>query len=149
MDGPVSIILIMGDAVAIISVIASSAVAVAAIAAQLWQARLTRLSEQHTWLRDRRAETYIAIFRLFEKTPAQVTQDEWEQLTASVRAFASPTMSDLFTKWGDASRVTWDKKASNDARQKAYQDADAAQQQLGAQAILELQGRRPRLLTQR
>ena len=126
--------------VAIISVVASSLVALAAIGAQLWLARLTRVGEQHTWLRDRRAETYIAIFRLFEKTPAQVTQDEWEHLMAAVRAFASKAMTDLFTKWGDASRVTWDKQATATARQQAYDDATAAQQQLCARAILELQG---------
>jgi hypothetical protein len=80
----------VGDAVAIISVVASSTVALCAVAAQLWLARLSRESDHQAWLRDRRADTCVAVFRLFAKTPDQVTQDEWEQLTAAVRAFASP-----------------------------------------------------------
>jgi hypothetical protein len=135
----------VGDAVAIISVVASSTVALAAVAAQLWQGHLDRESERRTWLRDRRADTYISMFRLFEKTPDQVTQDEWEHLMAAVHAFASPTMTDLFAKWGDASTVTWDRNASEDALQTAYQDADSAQRDMRAQAISELQGSQPGL----
>lgn len=71
----------MGDAIAIISVVASSTI--------------------------RRADAYISLLRLFEKTPDEVSQDEWEHLTATVRAFASPAMTTLFTQWGDASRLTW------------------------------------------
>jgi hypothetical protein len=52
-------------------------------------------SVQRAWLRDRRADTYISIFRLFKKTPDQVSQDEWEHLMATVRAFASQTVTDL------------------------------------------------------
>ncbi len=131
----------VSNTVAIISVVASSTVALAAIAAQLWQGRLNRESERRAWLRDRRADAYISVFRLFEKTPDQVSQDEREHLMATVRAFASPTVTDLFTKWGEASQVTWDEKASKEARQKAYQDADSAQRRMEAQIISELQGR--------
>ena len=132
----------MSDTVAIVSVIASSAVALAAVAAQLWQGRLDRESEHRAWLRDRRADTYTSIFRLFEKTPDQVSQDEWEHLMATVHAFASQAVTDLFNNWGNASRVTWDKNASKDALQKAYQDADSAQRLMKAQVISELQGHR-------
>jgi hypothetical protein len=132
----------MSDTVAIVSVIASSTVALAAVAAQLWQGRLDRESEQRAWLRDRRADTYISIFRLFEKTPDQVSQDEWERLMATVRAFASQTVTDLFNKWGDASRVTWHKDSSEDGLRKAYQDADSAQRLMEAQVVSELQGHR-------
>jgi hypothetical protein len=133
----------MSDTVAIVSVIASSTVALAAVAAQLWQGRLDRESEQRAWLRERRADTYISIFRLFEKTPDQVSQDEWERLMATVRAFASQTVTDLFNKWGDASRVTWDKDSSEDGLREAYQDADSAQRLMEAQVVSELQGHRP------
>jgi hypothetical protein len=132
----------MSDTVAIVSVIASSTVALAAVAAQLWQGRLDRESEQRAWLRDRRADTYISIFRLFEKTPDQVSQDEWEHLMATVRAFASQTVTDLFNKWGDASRVTWDRDSSEDGLRKAYEDADSAQRLMEAQVVSELQGHR-------
>src|ERR1700684_2180861 len=133
----------MSDTVAIVSVIASSTVALAAVAAQLWQGRLDRESEQRAWLRARRADTYVSIFRLFEKTPDQVSQEEWERLMATVRAFASRTVSELFNKWGDASRVTWDKHSSEDSLRKAYQDADSAQRLMEAQVVSELQGQRP------
>lgn len=132
----------MSDSVAIISVIASSTVALAAVAAQIWQGHQDRESERRAWLRDRRAGAYISLFRLFEKTPEQVSQDEWEHLTATVRAFASPTMAGLFTQWGDASKVTWDESASAAAREQAYLDADMAQRGMAAQVISELQGNR-------
>jgi hypothetical protein len=132
----------MSDTVAIVSVIASSTVALAAVAAQLWQGRLDRESEQRAWLRDRRADTYISIFRLFEKTPDQVPQDEWEHLMATVRAFASQTVADLFDKWSDASRVTWDKNSSEDSLRMAYQAANSAQRLMEAEVVSELQGRR-------
>jgi hypothetical protein len=132
----------MSDTVAIVSVIASSTVALAAVAAQLWQGRLDRESERRAWLRDRRADTYLSIFRLFEKTPDQVSQDEWEHLMATVRAFASQTVADLFDKWSDASRVTWDKNSSVASLRTAYQAANSAQRLMEAQVVSELQGQR-------
>jgi hypothetical protein len=130
----------VGAGVAIISVVASSAVALAAVAAQVWQGHLNRSNDQRAWLRDRRAETYIAMFRLFEKEPDQVSQDEWEILMAGVRVFASPTMIHLFTEWGDAAKVTWDEHASTEARDNAYERAETAQHQMLKQVVEEVQG---------
>lgn len=131
----------MSDTVAIISVVASSTVALAAVAAQLWQGRQNITSERRAWLRDRRADAYISLLRLFEKTPDQVSQDEWEHLTATVRAFASATITDLFARWGAASRMTWDKDATQEARDQAYRDAGVAQRGIQALVISELQSR--------
>lgn len=130
----------MGTGLAIVSVVASSAVALAAVAAQVWQGHLNRQSEQRAWMRDRRADTYIAIFRLFEKAPGDVTQPEWEELMARVRIFASPTMAEFFDEWGKAARQTWDDQISDDARVRAYERANAAQQGMFAQVIREVQG---------
>ena len=135
-----SIVVGVGSGVAVVSVVASSAVALAAIAAQVWQGHLNRQSEQRAWLRDRRADTYIAMFRLFEKTPNEVTQDEWEMLMATVRIFASTTMTDLFSEWGDAARVTWDEHESTEAREGAYRTAETAQHRMLRQVVEEVQG---------
>jgi len=132
----------VADSVAIISVVASSTVALAAVGAQMWQGRLNRESERRAWLRDRQANAYIAILRLFVKTPDQVTQDEWEQLTASTRAFASPRIFDLYAQWGTASRTTWEPGVAEEARGKAYDDAERLQEELGAAIASELQGTR-------
>ena len=129
----------MGTGLAIVSVVASSAVALAAVAAQVWQGHLNRQSEQRAWMRDKRADTYIAIFRLFEKTPADVSQLEWEELMAKVRIFASPAMAEFFTEWGEAARQTWDDQIPDDARVQAYERADAAQRRMFAQVIREVQ----------
>jgi hypothetical protein len=53
--------------IAIISVVASSTVALAAVAAQVWQGHLNRENERRAWLRDRQAEAYISVLRLFAK----------------------------------------------------------------------------------
>jgi hypothetical protein len=140
--GPRSIVLGVESGVAIVSVVASSAVALAAVAAQVWQGRLNRQNEQRAWLRDRRANTYIAMFRLFEKTPDDVTQDEWEMLMATVRVFASTTMADLFGEWGDAARLTWSEDESAQARERAYERAESAQHRMVRQVITEVQGAR-------
>jgi hypothetical protein len=130
----------VADGVAIISVVASSAVALAAVAAQIWQGRVNRESDRRAWLRDRRADAYIAILRLFVKTPDEVTQPEWEELTAMVYAYASPPMVELFLNWGEASRLTWQSDVADDDRKRAYQDAEQFQQQLKALVASELQG---------
>jgi hypothetical protein len=88
----------VANGIAIVSVVASSVVALAAVGAQIWQGHLNRESERRAWLRDRRAEAYISVLMLFAKTPEQVTQPEWEELTARVAAFSSPLMSLLFNR---------------------------------------------------
>lgn len=134
-------VIAVDSTVAIVSVVASSAVALAAVAAQIWQGHLNRQSEQRAWLRDRRADTYVSMFRLFEKTPSQVSQDEWEILMATVRVFASRAMTDLYAQWAESGRVTRDDNASQEVRESAYQDAVTAQRQMESQAVSELQGR--------
>jgi hypothetical protein len=135
----------MADGVAIISVIASSTVAVAAVAAQVWQSHLDRESERRAWLRDQRAQAYVSAFQLFEKTPDQVSQQEWEHLMATLRAFASPRMAGLFKQWGDAAALTWQEDLPGGARQKAYADAESFQRQMETQVAVELQGHKPDL----
>jgi hypothetical protein len=130
----------VADGVAIISVVASSTVAMAAVAAQIWQGHLTRESDRRAWLRDRRAEAYLAVLRLFVKTPDEVTQPEWEQLTALVYAYATPPVVELFVSWGDASRLTWQTDVPDADRTKAYQDAGRCEQRLKALVASELQG---------
>lgn len=130
----------VADGVAIISVVASSTVALAAVAAQIWQGQVNRESERRAWLRDRRADAYIAILRLFVKTPEEVTQPEWEQLTAMVYAYASSPMVELFLHWGDASRLTWQTDIPDKDREKAYKDAEMFQGRLKTLVASELQG---------
>jgi hypothetical protein len=91
----------MADGIAIISVVASSTVALAAVGAQVWQGRLNRANESRAWLRDRRTEAYIAILRQFVKGPDEVSLAEREEITARVAAFASPEMLSLFDQWAD------------------------------------------------
>lgn len=133
----------MADGIAIISVVASSTVALAAVAAQVWQGRLNRESERRAWLRDRRADAYISVFQLFAKTPDQVSQQEWEHLTATLYAYASAGIVGLFKQWGDAAALTWRKDVPEAARQKAYEDAESFQRQMQAQVAAELQGPQP------
>ncbi len=98
----------MADGIAIISVVASSTVALAAVAAQVWQGRLNRANESRAWLRDRRTEAYISVLRQFVKGPDQVSLAEREEITARVAAFASPEMLSLFDQWAEVVSTTND-----------------------------------------
>lgn len=131
----------MADSVAIISVVASSSVALAAVAAQVWQGRLNRENENRAWLRDRRAEAYIAVLRLFVKTPDQVTQPEWEELNARVTAFGSPAVISLYEQWSDATSTANDPKVTPDAFEKAYEESLSLQHRIAAEVASELQPR--------
>jgi hypothetical protein len=131
----------VADGIAIISVVASSTVALAAVAAQVWQGRLTRENESRAWLRDRRAEAYIAVLRLFVKTPDQVSQPEWEELTARLAAFASPAMISLYRQWSDAASTANHPEVTPEAFQDAYEESLSLQRQIEAQVASELQPR--------
>ncbi len=133
----------MADGVAVVSVVASSTVALVAVAAQLWQSHLNRENERSAWLRDRSAEAYISVLRLFEKTPDKVPQEERERLMATLHAYGSLRMVGLFEEWRNAAALTWQEGAPEEALQKAYQDADSFQRQIEAQVVVELQGEGP------
>jgi hypothetical protein len=131
----------VADGIAIISVVASSTVALAAVAAQIWQGRLNRENEGRAWLRDRRAEAYISVLRLFVKTSDQVAQSEWEELTARVTAFASPALGSLFKEWSDATAKASQPDVTPEAFQQAYQESLSLQRRIEAQVAAELQPR--------
>lgn len=80
------------------------------------------------------------MLRLLEKTPDDVTQEEWELLTAKVRVFASAPVIEVFGEWGDAAKVTWDDDAPEQVRTNAYERAEAAQRRMLRQVVEEIQG---------
>ena len=126
--------------------VASSVVALAAVGAQIWQGHLNRESERRAWLRDRRAEAYISVLKLFAKTPDQVTQPEWEELTARVAAFSSLPMGALFNRWSEVVAEANGGSLSKEAYGEALKLSEDLQEQIRDQVATELQGSVPRKL---
>lgn len=95
----------MGNRVALVSVIASSAVAGLSILANVGMFLLTRRQTQKDWLRDRRAETYVDLLALIAgmTTFQQQEVDLDKRLSQIARAqmFSSRKVRDLFDAWLD------------------------------------------------
>jgi hypothetical protein len=131
----------MADITAVVSVVVSGTVALVAVAAQVWQGHLTRKDKRLSWLRDRRAEAYISFLRLFEKVPEQVSQKEHELAIATIYAYGSKRVVELFEEWRDETGRANKEGAPEEVHQKAYEDSLALQGQIKKQISGEIQGR--------
>jgi hypothetical protein len=79
------------------------------------------------------------VLRLFEKTPDQVKQSEWELLTARVSAFASSELKSLFTELRPA--ATWDRSLTDDGYDEKVRTLESLHRQIESRVAFELQGR--------
>jgi hypothetical protein len=130
----------MVDTVALVSIVASSTVALVAVAAQVWQSRLNRESEHRGWLRDRRTEAYLALLELMRTYAGEVTREEWVSMSARVDAFASGTITGLYSEWRDVSEKGLAAGISDQTRTDAAAKQDEIARRIELAVAKELQG---------
>jgi hypothetical protein len=130
----------MVDTVALVSVVASSTVALVAVAAQVWQSRLSRENERRSWLRDRRTDAYLALLELMRTYAGDVTRQEWVTMSARVSAFASPTVTGLYHEWRDVSGRGLAAGISDQIRADAADEQDEISRRIELAVAAELQG---------
>lgn len=89
------------DVVAIISVVASSTVAILATVLQFYQGHLARQGDRERWLRDKQAVAYVQLLKAFwwEPTKEKKGLQEWQSMWANVNAFGSDEVRTLFAEF--------------------------------------------------
>jgi hypothetical protein len=132
----------MVDTVAVVSVVASSTVALVSVGAQVWLSRISRENERRDWLRDRRTDAYLALLELMRTYAGDVTREEWVTMSARINAFASRTISTLYSEWRDVSERGLAASASEQVRTTAAAGQDEIARKIELAVAAELQGKR-------
>lgn len=131
----------MVDTVALVSVIASSTVALVSVGAQVRMSRISRENARRDWLRDRRTEAYLALLALMRTYSNDVTREDWVTMSARINAFASSGLIALYTQWRDVSAPGLAPGASKQTRTDAAAKQDEIARKIELAVAAELQNK--------